>query len=116
MLTHDVVSAVVIVIVGAALASFGARKPRQLQYALDGIGLQVGDRYFPLDGFRSFSVTDEGAFSGIVFQPLKRFGQLITIYVDPADEEKIVNILSSRLPFDQKANDAVDQLMKRIRF
>jgi len=116
LLTRDVVSAVVIIIVGAALASFGARKPRQLQYALDGQGLKVGDRYFPLDSFRSFAVSDEGAFSGIIFRPLKRFGQLITIYVDPADEEKIVDILSNRLPFDQKSTDAVDQFMKRIRF
>lgn len=116
LLTKDWVGPGAVVLVGISLIIFGARQPRQLQYALSGDGLLVANKYFPLDSFRSFTIIDEGAFSSIVFMPLKRFGQFITVYFDPHDEEKIINLLASRLPLEDKDLDVIDQLMKRLRF
>ena len=116
LLTRDVISTAVIVIAGIAMVAYGARQPRELQYTLDQRGLTIAERFFPYDGFRSFSIVDEGVFSGIVFMPLKRFGQLTTIYIDPNEESKVIGLLSIHLAFDKKKSDPIDQLMRRIRF
>lgn len=116
LLTKDVVSAVVVVFAGVMLATFAAHKPRQLTYQLDPSGLTIGQRYYSFNDFRSFSVVPEGAFSSIVFTPMKRFSAWITIYYDPQDEEKIVSVISQRLPHEERKPDVIDSMMRRIRF
>ncbi len=116
LLTRDKVSAGVVLICAAFLAILAGRKPRQLQYRVDGSGVTVGQKHFEYGLFKSFAVVPEGTFSSIVFMPLKRFAPLTTIYYAPEDEEKIVNLLSDQLPFERHKLDAVDSLMRRIRF
>jgi hypothetical protein len=41
---------------------------------------------------------------------------LLTIYYDPADEDKIVNALSDMLPHEDRQHDMVERLMRRLRF
>jgi hypothetical protein len=48
--------------------------------------------------------------------PLKRFGLPTTIYFAPEDEDRIVDIINQHLPFEPRDRDAIDRLMKRIRF
>lgn len=114
--TKDMVSSVVILLAALAFGFYGSRQPRELQYSLDSHGLQIGQRYYPLSSFRSFSVMQEGAVSSIVFTPLKRFAPLTSAYYDPADEEKIVTVLSERLPLEPRKHDPIDRLLWRIRF
>jgi hypothetical protein len=116
LLTRDKITSAIILIGAAFFGITGARQPRQLQYQLDDSGVQVGPRFHPYEEFRSFSVVPEGAFSSIVFMPLKRFATLTTIYYAPEDEEKIVNMLADRLPFEEYRHDVVDRLMRRVRF
>ena len=115
-ITRDLISSVVVLVGAAALGIFGARKPHQLEYRLDGSGLTVGQKHYAYEAFRSFAIVPEGAFSSIVFMPLKRFAPLTTIYYAPDDEDKIVDLLADRLPFEERKADAVDTLMHRIRF
>lgn len=116
LVTKDIVSAVVILLAALGFGVVAARKPRELAYQLDDRGLVVGARQYGYESFRSFSVLQEGAFSSIVFTPLKRFAPLITIYYDPADEQSIVELLSYYLPLEPRNNDPIDRLMWRIRF
>ncbi len=115
-LTKDMVSAAVIIVAALFLAYYGSHQPRQLEYHLDGQGVKVGERHYGYSAFRSFSVMPEGAFSSIVFMPLKRFALPLTLYYAPDDEDKIVKILSDQLPLEDRRPDAVDSLMRRIRF
>lgn len=116
LFTKDKISTGVVVVAAITFASYGARKPRQLQYQLTESGLMVGEKYHDYQEFRSFSVVPEGAFSSIVFMPLKRFAPLTTIYYDPADEAKIIDLLAERLPHEERQKDLIDRLMWRIRF
>jgi hypothetical protein len=115
-LTRDFVSVGVVIIAALLLAVYGSHKPRQLEYVVDRRGLGIGQKYHGYEEFRSFSVASEGAFSSLVFMPLKRFALPLTVYYDPADEDRILDILSVRLPLEEHRLDAVDSLMKRIRF
>lgn len=114
--TKDIISPIVVVFAGVMLATFAARKPQQLEYQLDPGGLTIAQRYYSFNDFRSFSVMPDGAFSSIVFTPLKRFGAWTTIYYDPKDEEKIVSVISQRIPHEERKPDVVDSMMRRIRF
>ncbi|HVC36202.1 MAG TPA: hypothetical protein VNE40_02030 [Candidatus Dormibacteraeota bacterium] len=116
LLTKDKISTGVVLVGAVVFGGYGARQPRQLSYSLNGDGLTVGDKRYSLDEFRSFSVIAEGAFSSITFMPLKRFGSLTTIYYDPADEARIIDLLAERLPSEEPHHDMVDRFMGRIRF
>lgn len=116
LLTRDIISSSVVVVAGVFFGVFAARQPRELQYSLDGRGVQIGAKYYSLTGFRSFSVVPEGAFTSVILMPLKRFAPLTTIYFPPQDESRIVSILSGSLPFEDYRHDAVEQFLHRIRF
>lgn len=116
LITRDVVSVGVVVVAGLVFAVYANHQPRQLQYRLDERGIGVGDKQYSYSEFRSFSVMPEGAFQSIVFMPLKRFSPPLTIYFSPDDETKIADLLVDKLPFEEMRRDAVDSLLRRIRF
>jgi hypothetical protein len=116
LLTRDIISVVVVVVSTLLLGIYGARQPRQLEYRLDKSGVSIGQKYHGYDEFRSFMVMPEGAFSSIVFMPLKRFAPPLAVYYAPDDEDKIVNMLADQLPLEEGKRDAVDHLLHRIRF
>ncbi|HVX57964.1 MAG TPA: hypothetical protein VHA37_09660 [Candidatus Saccharimonadales bacterium] len=116
LISRDFISVGVVIVAALLLGIYAGHQPQQVQYRLDGGGLTIGKRRLGYDQFRSFSVVPEGAFSSIVFMPLKRFAVPTTIYYAPEDEERIVDLLSNILPVDQRGHDAVDRLMHRIRY
>lgn len=116
LFTRDKISTSVIIFVGVIFGVSAGRKPRTLGYRVDGASLTIGQKVYSYDKFRSFAVVQEDAFSSIVLMPLQRFMPLITIYYDPKDEQRIVDILAERLPVATHKLDWVDQLMRRVRF
>ena len=116
LLTRDKISAVVVLVGAVLFGIVASRQPRQLDYSIDNEGVTIGQKRIPYEQFRSFSVVPEGAFSSIVFMPLKRFATTTTIYFAPGDEERIINLLSDRLPFEEQHHDPIEKLMRRVRF
>ncbi len=114
--TKDKVSTGVVIVVVIVMAFFAARKPRTVGYILDSDGITVGTKFYSYDTFKSYSVIDEGAASSIYLLPLKRFMPALTIYFEPKDEKKIIDMLADRLPFEKRQVDVVENLMHRIRF
>lgn len=115
-ITRDIISVVVVAVAAIVLAMYGSHKPRQLEYKINPQGITIGPKNYPFDHYRSFSVIPEGAFSSIVFMPLKRFSPPLSIYYDPDDEQSILDLLNKSLPFEERKRDAVDSLMHKIRF
>ncbi len=116
VLTKDPVSAGVIIIAAIFFGIYAGHKPRELEYQVDTRGLSIGQKHFSYHQFKSFSVLPEGAFSSIVFMPLKRFAPPTTIYYPPEDENRIVSLLGNYLPHEERGHDAIDRLMHRIHF
>ncbi|MGH7142134.1 MAG: hypothetical protein ACREF5_01515 [Candidatus Saccharimonadales bacterium] len=116
LLTKDDFSTALVIIGVLLLGVYASHKPRQVTYAVDEQGLTIGDSHHSFNEFRSFSVVSEGAFSSIELTPFRRFAMYSTIYFDPADEEKIIGVMSNHMPMEEPRNDLVDQLMRRIRF
>lgn len=116
LITRDAVTAGVVIVAAIVLAVYGSHRPRELPYELSIHGIQVDAKFYPFEDYRSFSVISEGAFSSIMLMPLKRFATSLTVYYAPEDEERIVGLLGVVLPFEPRQPDAVDRLMKKIRF
>ena len=116
LLTRDAISTAVVLVGAVIFGVYAGRQPRELQYTLDAHGLTIDQKFYPYEGFRSFAVIDEGAFASIAFMPLRRFAPLVSIYFAPDDEDRIIELLSERLPFEEHPNDPIDNFMRRIRF
>jgi hypothetical protein len=113
---HDLISVIVIIVATIFLASIANRQPRTLEYQVDDSGLRIGEKFYGYDNFRSFSIVDEGSVSGLVFQPLKRFMPMVTVYYPPKNEKAIMEVLGKHLPVDNHRPDSVDSLIRRIHY
>jgi hypothetical protein len=114
-LTKDKVTTAVILLAGLIFGYFSARKSNKVNYQLDITGIKVGQKFYNYNSFKSFSVVNDNNFSSIVFIPLKRFMPQLSLFYDPKDEKKIMDILSDKLPLEQR-RDIIDSLMRRIRY
>ena len=116
LLTRDLISASVIVVVGFLFAILASKKPRQMTYRIDNAGISIGNNTYPFHTFKSFAIVEEGAIGCINLLPLKRFMPELSIYYPPEEEAKIIDVLSASLPNDQRQEHSFDRLMKKIRF
>jgi hypothetical protein len=116
LVTRDRMSTGVIFVIAVLFGAFAARPPRELEYAVDNKGIHVGGKTYFYSQFKSFSLVEEGAVHSIMFMPLQRFMPPLSIYFAPQDEDRIVNVLSNHLPYEQHRPDVVDRLTRRIRF
>ena len=112
----DIISTVVIGVIGLALGIFAARQPHVLNYSIDDDGLHIGQKFYPYSSFKSFSVVYDNALGYISLMPLKRFMPPLIIHYDPNDEDKIANTLVEYLPLEDHKIDIVDNIAKRFRF
>jgi hypothetical protein len=112
----DITSVVVVVLAAIILGTVAARKPREQHYSISDSGITIGPKNYGFEQFKSFSLIEEDAFSSITFMPMKRFMPAISIYYDPNDEARIVDVLSIYLPIEDRGHDAIDRFMKKIRF
>ena len=111
-----ITSYAVLAVMTAAVMVYANRKPDTLQYHLDPDALSIGQREFPLEDFRSFSVVQDGGVFSISLAPLRRFMPPVSLYYDPADEATIIDILASVLPHEETELDFVDRLIRKVRF
>jgi hypothetical protein len=116
LLTTDTFSAGVVIFMAVLFGVYAARKPRMQQYGLDLRGLHVGRKTYSFHEFKSFSVSEESSIASIILMPLKRFMPPLTIYVSTEAEETVVSVLGQYLPFEPHKADAIDNLLRRIRF
>ena len=116
LVTRDKITTAVIILAAIIFGVYAARKPRTLNYRLGTGGLTVGEKFYDFNHFRSFVVYHEGAFSSVSFMPLKRFMPILTVYYSPEDEQRIVQLLSLRLPMENHGRDVIDRFLHRIRF
>lgn len=116
LLTKDKVTSTVLVVVALLFGIMAARKPRELNYAVNEAGITVGPKFYPYRNFKSFSVIQEGGVESVWFMPLQRFMPGLTIYFAPDEADKIMQVISSFLPFEPREADLLDRAMHRLRF
>lgn len=116
LITKDYFAAGVVGIMGVVVAAFSTHKPKQVSYELSSFGLKAGEKVYPYSLFKSFTLIREGALSSVNLIPIKRFMPPLSIYFEPADEQKIVATLGNHLPYEEGGLDAIERLSRRLRF
>lgn len=116
VLTRDYFASATVPVVGILVGIFVRHKPRQIKYELTSSGLRAGDKFYNWRTFKSFSIVPDGALMSISLTPTKKFMPAISAYFDPADQQKIVDVLSDKLPYEERQLDAVDRLTRRLKF
>lgn len=116
LITKDYFATGVIAVMGVIVGVFSTHKPKQVTYELSTSGLKAGEKSYPLNLFKSFALIREGVLSSVNLIPIKRFMPPLSIYFDPADEQKIVNLLGSHLPLEEGGLDPIERLSRRLRF
>lgn len=116
LVTEDIVSVVVVSIVGLVFGIGASRQPRVLDYRVDEQGLHMGNKTYAYEEFKSFSVLVEESLSSILLIPLKRFMPGVSIYYPPEQELAIAQVLGLYLPHEERKPDMVDRLMHKVRY
>ena len=115
LLTKDYIAIATIPIVGIIVAVFARHKPGVVHYEIASSGLKIGEKSYSYKLFKSFSVLQEGDLNSVNLFPLKRFMPPIAAYFELADQDKIVNALGERLPYEERKMDSIDRLSRRLR-
>ncbi len=114
--TKDWFAAVTIVIVAILVAIIAARKPDEISYVVTSRGVQIGNKSYGYNLFRSFTVTIDNIEQSIQLFPKRRFMPPLAMFYQQGDFDKIVNYIGEFLPLDNTRAGAVDRLAKRLRF
>lgn len=115
-LTHSWTFIILVVVMAVAIGVFATRPPRTLHYALTDTAIQVDNTSYHYNDFRTFGIINDGALYSVMLIPTKRFMPAVSMYFAEEDGEKIVDILGARLPMEELHLDAIDRLMRRLRF
>ena len=116
LLTRDYFAGGVIVFMAVILGIFSTHKPKQIPYELSSSGLRAGEKNYPYSLFKSFTIIRENALCSLNLIPIKRFMPTLSIYFDPAQQQKIVNMLGNHLPYEEGGLDTIERLSRRLRF
>jgi hypothetical protein len=116
LVTKDYFATGVIATLGIIVSVFSMHKPQQITYELSNSGLKAGEKAYPLRLFKSFAIIREAELVSVNLIPTKRFMPPLSIYFDPADEQKIVNLLGSHMPLEPGGLDTIERLARRLRF
>lgn len=116
VITREWFSIIAIAILAVAIGIFGNLKPKVLNYTVSPNGITAGDKHFEYDVFTSFAVLEDGAMSSLQLLPQKRFMVPITLYLDPAQEDDIIEALGNYLPFEHRERDFTERMSSRFRF
>ena len=116
LLTRQIFSVIVILVLGITIAFYGRLKPRILDYTIDKNGIFAGNKYYSFSQFKSFSIIEDQAIPSIHLTPIKKLMMPLTIYISPAETDNIIEILGSFLPFENKKRDIADKISQKLHF
>lgn len=105
-----------VIVMAVAIIIYVRRPPRTLTYALSPAqGLYVGERLYHFDEFRAFGLIKDGNNHSIMLIPRKRFAPGVSVFFPEEAGERIVDILSQRLPAEELKLDIVDIVIRKLR-
>jgi hypothetical protein len=114
--TRQILSVLVVFVLGAAVGVFGSLKPRELNYAVNTTGVSVGDKHYDFNSLKSFILYQDSAIPSVQLMPQKRLMMPITLYLPPENAGRIIEFLGEFLPVEQKQPDFVDRLTHKFHF
>ncbi|MEK7626388.1 MAG: hypothetical protein AAB423_03505 [Patescibacteria group bacterium] len=116
IVARDFMASISIFVAGLLFLVLTAKKPRSMQYVIDAKGLGIGSKFYNFSSFKSFNLTDNNGIANIDFIPMRRFAPEISIFLPPEQGQDILGIISEHLPHDERKENKIDQLSKKLKF
>jgi hypothetical protein len=116
LLTKSVLAPVVVIICGVILGIYAAHTPAEISYAMNLQGIRIGTKQYLYNDFQLFTITPDASIPEITLIPVKRFMPSLTLRYTPDSADKVLNMLSAHLPYEERNLDIIDSLMHRIHF
>jgi len=116
VIIRQLISSVVILLMGIVFAVYGSAKPRILQYDITPQELRIGGRVYDFNSIKSFCIIDEGAMPYIQLLLQRRLSVPLIVYVDPTQIDDVAEVLGQFVPYDQKKRDIADKVSSRLHF
>jgi hypothetical protein len=116
LLTKDKITTGIILFVGIIFGVYSGRKPSELEYSLDDARINIGQKFYDLASFRSFSIVDDEGSKSLLFVPLRRFSPMLTVYYPANKEDRILEVLNNRLPLDNRGHDVLERFLRKINY
>jgi hypothetical protein len=116
LITKDYVAIGTIVILGMIVAIVAKRKPRQIECEVSAGGIRVDQRTYGFGQFKSFGIIRESLIPSLEFFPVKKFMPSVGMHFNPQDEQKIIQIIGSHLPYEERKMASIDKLSHSLRF
>ena len=114
--TREILSVLVVIVLGAVFAIYGSAKPKTVQYRLTGEGVYTDEKLHKYNDFKSFSMIETAGLPFIQLMSRKRFMVPLTLYTEPKSIDNITEIIGRHVPYDQKQQDPVDKLSAKLKF
>jgi hypothetical protein len=116
VLTHQWLTIGVLTLMGVALVVYANKRPRVLNYALGERGITIDTKFYDYDSFKSFGVIQDLAWHLIDLEPMRRFMPRLNILFEDTNRDQIIDLLSQRLPREDRQPDLVERAARYLRF
>jgi len=115
-LTRDILTCIVVLLCLLAFGYYANKQPKQVTYRLYDHFFSIGTKIYRYSQFKSFTIDRDVSASGIILRPLRRFAPFTAIYFPPEFEKDVVSIIEPTLPLEDRKEDLLDRLLRRVRF
>ncbi|MEM6997293.1 MAG: hypothetical protein AAF413_00095 [Patescibacteria group bacterium] len=112
----SIFAVITIVLAVIALAAFASRQPKDHQFTIDYSGVYVGERLYPYEQFGSFAITNNDDIESIYLMSVNRLQMPLSLYVPAEQMEAALQIVEAMVPYQERDQTLVEQLMHNLRF
>lgn len=99
-----------VLVIGIYLFLTGKQKPDLRLYVLNKKGIKIDEKFYPMEDFKSFFVSETNGIKNLHFDRLNRISLPINALLENVDAQEVINFLKLYLPEDGKGSSLNDKI------
>ncbi len=116
-LDFGTISAIVVVVLGiiAFIVANKSHNDYLEEYSLDAQGVNIADKRYLYTELRAFSLVGYEDSPVVELLPTKRFLPRLSLNLDPATSDRVIETLAMYLPHEDRQSDFIDNINRRFK-
>jgi hypothetical protein len=111
------IAALLVLATGAVVYQHAGRAPREMEYVITKLGVQVGEKLYPYNQLKSFWLIYEPPVRTLNLQMTRRLAPQVVIQLGDTDPVSVKSVLSKHIPEEpRRGEDWIDRLARLVRF
>ena len=109
------ISMLMVVVASVVAIQFVAnKKPKNISYSLDEDTVKVNGKMYALVNFKSFFVTEKDGVEEARLSPVSETSPTTTLKLNDDNKDKVLDILSNNVPYQEKPISWIEKISNRI--